>query len=409
MNVLIFETSLSGHRGSYVRLLLEGLLSIGVNPSIAIPESELQTEEFHHNLADLRADFQLLTMQSRWPKRAFLRGRVEVGVLREAVAKVGAQHVYVPYGATLCRAASLNRRPFGAGMPPVETLLMRSCSGQGRSGGRAWIRAKALDLCVRACPWERIHVLDPLSFKAFSAIGVEGIRLMPEAIEHRMRRSSAEARRRLGLPIEARLVSCPGAISERKGADLLLRAFEASECASTCLVLAGLATPSIRKLIAERYSSLMSSGKLIFRDQYLSNSELDDLFDASDVVAVPYPKHVGSASILLRAAAAEVPVIASDYAWLGWATDTFGLGATVDPSNVEQFSEILKATGHHGQVSEKTEVRKLFLEYHRPSNQVAHWLQLIGQLHSLRTPDCVPFSSVELGVRQPSRKEIVAA
>ncbi len=52
-----------------------------------------------------------------------------------------------------------------------------------------------------------------------------------------------------------------------------------------------------------------------------------------DVIAAVYPQHTGSASIVIRAAAAGRPVLGSDYGWIGRTIEKHGLGLACRPSD----------------------------------------------------------------------------
>jgi hypothetical protein len=72
----------------------------------------------------------------------------------------------------------------------------------------------------------------------------------------------------------------------------------------------------------------LGPGRIISLNRILSTSELEFAISAADLVSVTYrfPAHIGSASILIRAAAAGRPVLASPQGWLGYVTDTHSLG-----------------------------------------------------------------------------------
>ncbi len=82
------------------------------------------------------------------------------------------------------------------------------------------------------------------------------------------------------------------------------------------MLLAGRATDEVRGLLNERFRSLFESGRVFTLDRFLSQEELWAACIAADIVCTPYPSHIYSASIVIRAAKARVPSLANDIGWM---------------------------------------------------------------------------------------------
>jgi glycosyltransferase involved in cell wall biosynthesis len=63
---------------------------------------------------------------------------------------------------------------------------------------------------------------------------------------------------------------------------------------------------------------------------YVPESSVQSYFQLADVVLAPYQKHIGMSGILLQAAAANKPVISSEYGLMGEMVRRYGLGLAVD-------------------------------------------------------------------------------
>src|SRR5439155_26474622 len=85
-------------------------------------------------------------------------------------------------------------------------------------------------------------------------------------------------------------------------------------------------------LVAGQFATLQQRERLIILDRYVSDEELLAGVSAADVVCTPYPHHIGSASFVIRAAAANRPVLGANYGWISAMVRTFELG---EPCNVE--------------------------------------------------------------------------
>jgi glycosyltransferase involved in cell wall biosynthesis len=73
--------------------------------------------------------------------------------------------------------------------------------------------------------------------------------------------------------------------------------------------------------------------------EFVSDSEMNNYFKTSDVVLALYQNHVGMSGILLQAAAAQKPVLSSDYGLMGELVKRYRLGIVVDSTNPLSISK----------------------------------------------------------------------
>ena len=76
-------------------------------------------------------------------------------------------------------------------------------------------------------------------------------------------------------------------------------------------------------------------------DRHLSNEELWAACYASNVIATPYPNHRYSASIVIRAAAACIPVLANNIGWMGEVIPEHDLGTACNTNLPAEFEDAL--------------------------------------------------------------------
>ena len=133
-----------------------------------------------------------------------------------------------------------------------------------------------------------------------------------------------------------------GSIARRKGIFETLTALSLLSplCQKRlCLVIAGRVPEEVRSAIA---SATGGTGvRIITLDRYLPDEEVSTLFAETDLVLVPYPRHVGSSGILVRAAAAGKPVLGSDYGLVGANIRHHQLGRTVDATDPACLADAL--------------------------------------------------------------------
>ena len=191
-------------------------------------------------------------------------------------------------------------------------------------------------------PFTILHQLDPIPFTALKnrggALG-DRSRLIPEPVEAIQKIEMVEARCRLGIPVDGRYVACMGSLDVRKGTHLLIQAFARAKLQSNDrLLLIGNLHQDVRSLITHTIAALLRDGRLILIDRYVSDETLGMGLNAADVVCTPYPKHVGSSGIVVRAAAVGKPILASDYGWVGAIVPAFQLGTTCPVGDLDRFA-----------------------------------------------------------------------
>jgi len=114
-------------------------------------------------------------------------------------------------------------------------------------------------------------------------------------------------RAELGLPAGRRLVGIFGAISDRKNVPLVTEAVLASGDDAD-LVLAGAIEDDVAAWLRAQPASTLA--RIVQRDGFLANDELDRLVAAADVVMIAQNNN-GPSGIMGKALAAEVPVLSA--------------------------------------------------------------------------------------------------
>src|SRR5690606_7657828 len=137
--------------------------------------------------------------------------------------------------------------------------------------------------------------------------------------------------------------------------------------------LVGAHEKEIKDLLAGPYADLVRAGRIISIDRFVESDELGAALKAMDLVCTPYPRHVGSASIVIRAAAAGRPVVGSRYGWVKWAIERFGLGRTCNVENTDELAAALQAELEQAASFRLTSAAERWLAYHTPENFAATW------------------------------------
>ena len=337
--ILVFEREHRGHRFSAVRVLIEALLVLQNATErklvivLATTAAACESEEFAEQLAHLADRFETrLIGDDRLTGSGLQGAKQKLDNLLKLVRTEHFDHLYLPYGDGLLQLLALRLLVPGARWPRhlvTEAIVMRSNFGYPDVSLKSRIASVVAMWCPRI---DRLHLIDPIPYESIANRWpslMQRINLMPIPIAPGVPIAQAEARKSLGLPLDAKLVVCVGVIDERKGVDALINAFLALPAnEERRLVLAGRHSPKVLAILNQT-----PGAPIISINRYLSDDELNCYVNAADIIAAPYPNFVGSASIVIRACAAGRVCLASDSPWMQRVVEQFDLGLTINPRN----------------------------------------------------------------------------
>lgn len=396
MRVLIFEPQFVGHNLAYVHHLSERLLDMGCEVHLVTSTEAVASEEFASHLHDVVDALHVTALPtfSKRPSRRSIRVNGPsglLGLMRSmliALRTIQPEHVYIPFGNPLASCCGFPNpvshwlRRHGV---EAEILLL---SGKYAHVNHDWVaRLKeriALEILDRG-PWTRIHHIVPHAIEKMRAHSPRLKRiasLLPDPVETPPSMNREEARRMLGLPADGRMVSISGLIEPRKGIAELLDAFERSGSrlrVDDRLLLAGKGTPEVRELLRTRYSEGLASGRIRFLDRHLTSEELWAACIAADLVCTPYPQHLFSASIVIRASRVRVPVLANAIGWMEQTIHQFGLGTTCDTLNPTAFANALVSSLESSGEFKLRRAAERFIAFHTPENFAARLTDRVAQ------------------------------
>ncbi|WP_315786697.1 glycosyltransferase [Fischerella sp. JS2] len=135
-----------------------------------------------------------------------------------------------------------------------------------------------------------------------------------------------------------------GIIDERKGIHQILDAIAMLPphlCQKLCLLLVGCISSADKPKVKAQIIKLsqLQSVQVITRDRFVMEREIQSYFRISDVVLTTHQRHVGTSNTLIRAAAAQKPVLCSDYGLMGEWTRHYKLGLSVNSTVVSEIAQ----------------------------------------------------------------------
>lgn len=163
--------------------------------------------------------------------------------------------------------------------------------------------------------------------------------------------SISEARRRLDLPENKKILLFFGSIRPNKGLDVLLKAMPEAvkNNPDILLVIAG-ALP--RNMSFQPYEYIIEKLNLPENIktfvEFIPDEEVDIYFSASDMVVLPYKSFESQSGVLLRAYAHKKPVVVSNVGAMGDIVSSDRVGELAEPGNVKSLAlaieKVLKNT-----------------------------------------------------------------
>ena len=392
MKALVFENSLSGHRPHYVAVLARQLLDFGVELVCALPEvlhSDPASQEFLSDIVEHSQHFGLPAIADNLTVAK--NGNARLSMLRGCVEKFKDHYIFVPYADGISQAWGMKMFP-GKAIPKcqgIEGLMMRGRFAYPNHGWKNRLSAEVSWQLQKRARWDVLHQLDQVVFEEIVRRGtrIEN-RLIPDVVEAPVAADKDAARAALGIETDKFVIACPGAVNERKGSDRLLDAVASLDEREIQLVLFGKHSAVLEEKVRKTNSVSVRSV-----NRFATQQEFEQLFAASDLIAVCYPRHIGSASILLRAVAAGKSIVASDWGWIGWVAKKFKLGEVCDPQSIASIAQAIQnARSKIGQ--ELPEPARQFIKYHTPENHVAHWTRRFCDINGVEPLDRIDIDQV---------------
>ncbi len=152
----------------------------------------------------------------------------------------------------------------------------------------------------------------------------------------------AEARRRLGVPADARLALFFGKIERYKGVDLLLQAWDQVKTPRARLVIAGQCPDSGYAAELQRARAAAAAPESIdWREGFVPNDAVALWLTACDVVVMPY-RNIYQSGVVFLCLQFGVPIVATRVGSLAEYVDA-GSGIIADSGDPAAFSRALDA------------------------------------------------------------------
>ncbi|MBD2704141.1 glycosyltransferase family 4 protein [Spirosoma sp. BT702] len=153
-----------------------------------------------------------------------------------------------------------------------------------------------------------------------------------------------------------------GYLDDRKGIEPLLEALKHLNPAlhsRICVVLAGAIRSDYQQSIEQKIAAISPVVQIVCEFREVRGQRIQAFFDLADYALALYQRHVGMASVIIRAAVSGKPVLASDYGYVGKIVEQEKLGAVVDSTSPEAISQLLEKVLTEGVTYSEENLQKL--------------------------------------------------
>ena len=397
-HILIFEPQIEGHHLFWVAMLCEDFLSAGYTVSLALDTREGKAQErllaINPTLLNDVVVLPTHSPEGKWVKQGALQ------TLAYCFKESGADEVFVnnldEFASKLFRRAAFGLRPpsilkgkisgiyhrprpldfsqsslnnklkrwglkrlcregwianiflvdeFTLESMPKESsekLQSEAILDEAGLGRESWKRKPIMNIGASRESRGRSQIRQKWIFTELSKDAFLGTRFswLPDPWVGEFSDPQYEAREALGIPQDRLVFLNYGVAARRKGLHLAIDALKKLPDDRVFLLSAGRLGND--KEVLNGIQALEDKGCAKALNYYVTPQEEALAFRAADIVLLPYLSHFGSANVLARAAAANRPVIASDYHLLGERVKRYGLGLTFKNESVEDLHATLE-------------------------------------------------------------------
>lgn len=355
-SVLIFEPAHTGHHLHWLSILIDTFYSAGLRVILATSQNAINSEEYACFISPIKEKLSgemQINVNAKKPHTAAL---TYCRALLSLAKSIKTDIIFIPYLDILFYNFGLLKfNPFSLlrTNAKIQGILFRGAYAYNDVPLTVsnFLKGIIAPIIVNFGPFSRILCVDELIYayleRRVSKSKENRITLCPtpnfisQPVDSISERNSA--RNNLGLQCDndAKIVGVFGLLDNRKGVDLLIKAFlKRGPNPKEYLLLAGRQREEIKLLMDTILKKRINgTSQIIEINRFLSQQELCLAISAVDVVAVAYPRHIGSSGILLEAAAANKPILGSKFGWIGYVIEKFGLGYTLNVLDEQAFKK----------------------------------------------------------------------
>ena len=384
MKVLVFDRAMRvvGHRLPYAALVADSL-SEEHDVILAIPDRLRDKSEATAYLkSHFRTDYFVTKDRKSGIGIAFETRRNLIRLIKKHNPDV----IAIPTGDGLVQICGF-LNIFGISSfsrKPIHICIMRGLQILPEKPVKQWL-SRFTWWGLKKGPWKSLLLIDPREWNRLKPAEKKRIGLCPDPVPITLPVSKIDARHKLNLPLDGKLIVAAGEQSKRKGSDLLIQSFVSGNFdESTYLVLMGKLTDASKRLIEQHKTDEKDQSKIIVHDRFLSENEFQNAILASDIVAAPYRSVNRPSGIVLRCMRWQRLLVLNNKGWLRWINDHYDVGISGNAENAIEYGEALLKGLEASEKYKLSHQARAFVEFNSEEKFRQLWKNIIlaGQIPS---------------------------
>ncbi len=345
MHILVFEPRLGGHHLSWLRYVVEDLLSADHRLTVALDGRDPAMAVYRDHLDDL---LRQVSVDSVFGADGRAKGGSKLNALNRCFIRSGAEQTFVnnldEFASSMLRRAAVGRLPPDSLKGKLSGVYFRPrfLENPWRPIGNI-PKTLGFNRLAMAGWFHRICLLDEyLCARHRQHFARAGLSFLPDTWSGTFSLPRSKARAQLSIPADKLVLLHYGIGTRRKGLHLVIRSLREATCPDRWHLLCAGQLSGDRE-IAAGLRRLSAAGRATVLNRYVTQTEEQACFCASDIVLLPYVRHFGSSGVLSLAAAAGKMVVASDDGLIGRRVQAHGLGLCFKAGRHRELGRALAA------------------------------------------------------------------
>ena len=356
-NILIFEPDASGHHSGYLSHLIINFLQndypykliVLVSPDFFIKHSQILQKTLSPRIQWIKlSDNEFLDWQK--PKTVFKRSILEWDLFCQYAKKYNAVlgfFMYIDYlqlavltqPAPPCPISGILFRPTLVNYP-ATSLKEKLNYWRKNITLKYFVKNKGLDSLFNLDPFATAYIKENWH--------TDKVQFLPDPVQvYPTTKTKLEVKVRLGIDESKIVFLIFGYLDSRKGiADVMEAIGEISREKSKkgCLLIVGPWEENERRLFDIQLPKIrqVTDFQIIVQDNFVKDENIQQYFKVADYAFALYNRHFGMSAIMVRAAAAQKPLIASNFGLMGKIVVENELGITIENDLKEKMEMLLE-------------------------------------------------------------------
>ncbi len=354
-NILIFEPDASGHHPGYLYHLIINFLQndysykliVLVSPDFFIKHPQILQKTISPRVQWIKFSNSEFTDWKK-PKTVFKRSVLEWDLFCQYAKKYNSMFGFFMYIDYLQLAILTQPAP----PCPISGILFRPTlvnypASSFKEKLNYWRKNITLKYFVKYKNLESLFNLDAFATDYISENWkTNKVKFLPDPVQvYPTTKTKSDVKSKLGIDDSKTVFLIFGFLDSRKGISDVMEAIgniSREKSKKGCLLIVGPWEKNERSLFDVQLPKIqkLTDFQIVVKDSFVKDEDIQQFFKVADYALALYHKHFGMSAIMVRAAVAQKPLIASSFGLMGKIVLENELGITVE-NNLKEILEML--------------------------------------------------------------------